>query len=319
LKEALAEAKKAEETRDREIDAERQRIDRRERLIRDQFDACDPKYHLVYDDLQDQLNTVLGEKKEIEKRLELDRLRPRIEMTETTLTELCDLGAQVPGIWYHQSVSDHERKEILRCLIQSITVRTTPETIDGTIRWLSRSETSFHVYRRYARYNLIKELHTQGYNTREILDRLERGETSTGQDWKLHPESLYKWYGRLKLNPHSKPSWFRALQEEAVQLHDKGTRCREIADLLNSRGLKTLTGRQWSWKLVFNIISAVPRKPDPLEKIHLKAFLDAEARGLNFVQMAKEFNGKGIPRLNKNPWHPVAVQRKWRALKRTRS
>jgi Recombinase zinc beta ribbon domain len=169
LKQALREATRAEEIKAREMDAERQRIERRERLVRAQFDACDPKYKLVYDDLQEQLDAVLKDIKRMEERLQAERLRPKLEVTEETLGELCNLASQIPQIWHHELVTNHERKEIIRCLIKEIIATTTPQTIEATIVWNAGHQTSFHLYRRPSlRSTLVKELHAQGYNSREI-------------------------------------------------------------------------------------------------------------------------------------------------------
>ena len=51
-----------------------------------------------------------------------------------------------------------------------------------------------------------------------------------------------------------------------------------------------------------------------LAEVRRQALLDAIDRRLNSVQTAKELNEKKIPRQNKKPWHPVAVQRSWHAL-----
>ena len=164
-------------------------------------------------------------------------------------------------------MTDHERKEIIRCLIDKITVDVNEQRNEGTIYWNSGLVEPFRLYRRSSKWILAKELHQQGCNTREILERLRQGQTSTEQAFMIHPETLYKWFKRLRLTPHNKPSWLKPLQDEAIQLRDQGKTCREISGLFNSRGLKTHTGIPWSARLIFNLTSSVPRKPDPLLEV----------------------------------------------------
>ncbi len=318
LKEALAESRKAEEIRARNFAAEQQRLGRRERLLRDQFDGCSPRYHHLYSDLGEQLDKLLEEKQRFELRLGIEKSRPTIKATDKDIEDLCALASEVPEIWNHPLVTDHERKEIIRCLIEKVVANASAETIEATIYWTSGAETSFKLYRQAGKYNLIKELHAEGCNTKEILGRLDRGETSTNQRLKLQAESLYKIYKRLGLKLHAKPSWFKPLQEEAIQLREQGHTCQWIANLFNSRGSKSLLGQKWTWKLVYNMISKVPKKPDPLEEIHREAILDAKSRGLNYVEMANEFNERKIRRQNGRPWHKEAVRRRWRALNHKR-
>ena len=293
----------------------RERLEYQIKLAQERFDNADPKYHRVYHDLQEQLEKRTEALENFEQSQLMKPFRPTLMGSEAELKELCDLAAEIPKIWHHPLVTSRERKEIIGCLIERVSVRTTPETVEGTLHWKSGGESPFYFYRKAGKYNLIEELHAQGCNTKEIIQRLETGRTSTGQSMKLHVESFYKIYKRLGLKHHSKPSWFKPLQEEAVQLRDEGKTCRQISDLFNRRGLKSLTGRPWSWKLIFNLISSAPRKPDPLKDIHREAFRDAHSRGLNLVQMAREFNERKIPRQNKRAWHPVAITRRWRALR----
>ena len=317
LKHALSEATRAEEIMAREIDAERQRIERRERLIRAQFDACDPKYHLVYDDLQEQLNTVLKEKKRFEERAAAERHRRKLEVTEENLAQLCSLASQVPQIWHHDLVTVHERKEIIRCIIKRIIVTTTPETIEAIIEWHSGERTAFQLYRWQSRKYLVKELHAQGYNSREILERLQSGQTSTGQKVNFHPKGLYKIYQKLGIERNRKPSWFNALRDEALELRLQGKSHQRIADLFNSRGLKSLAGLRWNRHLVSNLTVTNYRKPD-FGETHYAALSDAIARGLNYRQIAQELNKKCIPRHDKRPWTPASIRYRWLTLKQTK-
>ena len=88
-----------------------------------------------------------------------------------------------------------------------------------------------------------------------------------------------------------------------------------IANDFNRRGLKTAMGMRWTKKAVFDLTGSIPRQPDALLDVHLETFRDAQTRRLTYTQMAREFNERKIPRQNKKPWHPIAIERRWRVLK----
>jgi hypothetical protein len=313
LRDALAYSRRADEAKKNQLETERQRLERRERLLRDQFAACDPKLHWVYNDLQHELNKVLEEKNQFLQRLNTESFYHE-QPSESDLYDVCVVAKDVSKIWHHPSMTNHERKEIIRALIANLSVNTTKEMIEATVYWIFGGTTDLKLYRWAGRDNLIRELHAAGCTTREIIDRLARGETSTGQIMKFSPSSFTNIYKRLGLKPHWRPSWVAALCREALERRSKGETNKQIADDFNSRGLTSPTGRTWTSKLIFNLTGAIKRQMDDLDALHREVFIDARRRGLGCVHMAREFNARGIPRDNGRPWHKEAVLRKWRML-----
>ena len=188
------------------------------------------------------------------------------------------------------------------------------ESIEGNILWKSGQISPVKVWRQKARYNLVREIHAQGYNIAEIHERLGRGETSTGQVWKSHKLTLYHICKKLGLRLHTRPSWYEPLQKEALQLYEQGRTMRWIGEYFNSRGQKSVYGKPWTKKLIFALLESVPRKPSPLDDIHRDAILDGRCRGLKYSQMAEEFNRRGLPRRNNRPWTRVAIGERWHEL-----
>jgi hypothetical protein len=150
LKEALAEARQSELVKAKAIDAERQRLEHQERTLRHQFDNCDPEFHLVFHDLQLRLNNILEEKRCFEERVLAERSCSAEVTNEKEVEELCKLVSEVPAIWFNPLVTDHERKEIIRCLIEKIVVDVTELRIEGTIHWVSGLQEPFQLYRRFS-------------------------------------------------------------------------------------------------------------------------------------------------------------------------
>jgi hypothetical protein len=231
----------------------------------------------------------------------------------TELEELCALAADVPKIWHHPLVTYQERKEILRCLILKIDLAITQDCLNATIRWKSGHQTPIKIWRKTGRHNLVQELHTQGLTVEEIHDRLKR-QTSTGQSWKVNKLALYHIHKRLGLKPNRNPVWYESLRQEAVKLNEQGRSMKWIAAHFNSRGLKSLLGKPWTKKLLFGFISTVPRKSYSLKNLHQKAIAEARSRGLNSIEMAREFNERGVPRRDDRPWTPRAINERWYRL-----
>ena len=208
-----------------------------------------------------------------------------------------------------------ERKEILRSLIEKIAVTVTNQCIEGMIYWRSGHQTPIKIWRGSGRYNLIRELHGKKLNISEIKDRLDRGETSTGQCWNLHKLTLYPILKRLRLKPTRRASWFEPLQKEATHLREQGRTMQWIAAHFNSRGLKSIWGKPWTKKLIFSLTEGIPTKRYGFDEAHRQAISDGRRRGLTYSQMAKEFNEKAIPRERNRPWTATAVRDRWHDLR----
>ena len=126
--------------------------------------------------------------------------------TDDELEELCRLASDVPALWHHPGVSNQERKEILRCLIDQILVRATKERIDATIVWKTGSQTSLAIWRGFGRYNLIRELHEQNLTTLQIKEHLAAGKTSTGQIVNIGLSQILVMLRKMGLKPHPNSS-----------------------------------------------------------------------------------------------------------------
>ncbi len=198
LREALEESRRAEETQRAHIEAERERLQYQLKWPTERFENADPKYHRVYHDLQEQVEKKKQELEKFEERQSVTPVEPKITGSEEEPKELCDLAAQVPNIWHHPSITSHDRKEIIACLTDKVSVTATKEAVQGTIHWKAGGESRFRYYRMAGKYNLINELHAEGCDTKEILHRLNTGENSTNQEIHIGAEQLHRWYKRQR-------------------------------------------------------------------------------------------------------------------------
>src|SRR5205823_1764506 len=159
---------------------------------------------------------------------------------------LCRLAADIPALWRHPLVTDHDRKEIRACLIERIVVRADAEAVEGTIVWVSGAETPVRVWRREGLRWLIRERHAAGMTVPEIQVWLANGEPETGQRWKRTTSSIYQVLRRFGLRPNPVPRRI-AVDRAAVQrLYDGGLTLREIAARLDADGVRTTSGKPWT-------------------------------------------------------------------------
>jgi hypothetical protein len=98
-------------------------------------------------------------------------------------------------------VTQQEKKEILRCLIDHIVVTADNERIDATIVWNSGAKTALFVWRARSRHHLICELHAERLTAPEIKERLAAGQTSTGQIVNMTLAGIQKRLKKMHLEP----------------------------------------------------------------------------------------------------------------------
>jgi hypothetical protein len=316
LKAALEAAHREEQTRLSWIKSERERLEHEERKVQKLVDRSFGDRALVYDYAVDKLEKLLKEKKEFEQKIAIERATAQKPETTEELEELCRLTSDLPALWHHPVVRHHERKEILRCLIDHIEVAATKERIDAEIFWKTGERTSFYLWRRAGRDNLIRELHAQGLTVFEIQEHLGTGKTSTGQKMHITIGRLYSVHERLGVKPNRFSKDYLLLREKAAQLNRDGQSVDWIAAHFNEQGFKSASGMTWTRDMVYGLLRAERKPPVLLEDLHREAIMDARARGLNYRQMAAEFNERGIRRRDGQPWTARDVKKRWGDLNR---
>jgi hypothetical protein len=318
LEEALEEAKRADEVHVEQLKAEQERLEHRVRIAREHFENCDHRYKRVFVDAQNQLEKALTERESFHKRISPEELKPKPLETKAELHALCDLAKEVPALWKNPEVTHHERKELLRCVIDKVVISPpSAEVVNWTIYWKSGSETPHSLYRRTGYKRLVQELHTEGYSVHEIRERLANGQTSTGQSWKVSVDSLYSIMKRLGLRPNKFPSKFRAAKEAARALYENRLNLKQIAYELNQLGYRTLNGKEFSPTTAFRLLRNVPRRTHQIDSVQREVFSELGDAGATNREIARELNRRKIPRhITNHPWTRTAVKQKNAVLKR---
>src|SRR5262249_19186474 len=181
LQEASEETRRQERTRLDWIETERQRLELEMRKAQELIERSYGKHESVYDYAAEKFEAIQKEKKQFEQKIAIEQAKATNFETDEELEELCQIAGEVPTFWHHPGVSNQDRKNILRGVIEEILVKGTRERIDATIVWKTGSQTSLAIWRGFGRYNLIRELHEQNLTVSEIRQQLATGKNSTGQ------------------------------------------------------------------------------------------------------------------------------------------
>jgi DNA invertase Pin-like site-specific DNA recombinase len=316
LKAALDVSRTQEHARLSWIESERERLEHEEQKARDRADLTRGSLPRVHRDALQKLEKMLEEREEFEQKIALEQSVRKVNESEEELEELCRLASDVPGLWHHPVVNHQERKEILRCLIDRIVVAATKQRIDATIFWTSGGQTPILIWRDIGRYNLIRELHAQKLTVFEIRAQLAAGETSTGQKVKITVGRLYNVLRKLGLTPNRFSAEYLALRDKALALNREGQSVDWITEHFNEQGFKSASGKPWTRNMVYGLLRAQGKTPILLEEIHREAIMEARGRGLNYRQMALEFNEKNIRRRDSQPWTARDIKNRWANLNR---
>ncbi len=302
LKSALEATKKRQQTRRSWIESERERLRREQRRAEDREEMTHDSFKRVHRDALEKLEKILEEKEQFEEKIASELAAPATNETEEDLEELCRLAGEVPTLWNHPTVTNQERKEILRAVVDHIVVAATKERIDATIYWKSGEPTPFSIWRGIGRYNLIRELYEQKLTIPEIKKHLTAGKTSNGQVLDITEHRIYVILHELGLTPNRFSAEYIELGKKAGELHAKGWSHERIAKYFNEQGFPSASGKAWTWRMVRGLHHALGGKTELLEDIHRAAIAEARERGLNYQQMADEFNQRKIGRWSRWPW-----------------
>src|SRR5215813_1271980 len=311
LKAALGESRRKGIEHRNWIESERERLDHEEHKARERADLTQASLRRVHLDALEKLEKVFKEREEFEQKVALQHALPKRDESVEELEELCRIASEVPALWHHPVVTHQERKEILRCIIDHIVVAATKERIDATIVWKGGEKTPFLIWRGVGCYNLIRELHAQQLTVFEIKDHLAAGKTSTGQAVKITVGRLYMILQKLGLKPNRFSADYLALRKQAVEFNRDNRSLEWIAEHFNEQGFKSTSGTPWTRNMVYGLIRATGRKAHRLEELHRKAISEARARGLNYRQMAIEFNSKQLRRRDGQQWRAIDIKSRW--------
>jgi hypothetical protein len=89
---------------------------------------------------------------------------------------------------------------------------------------------------------------------------------------------------------------YLSLRRKAAELDREGQSLEAIARYFNEQGYASRSGKSWTHFMVDHLLRDNGHKQEPLENIHRNAIAEAQERGLNYQQIADEFNKKNLRR-----------------------
>jgi hypothetical protein len=311
LARVLEEAQLAETQRLDQLKAQKERLEHQVRIAKDRYENCDPRYHLVFNHAQEEMENAMEELDDF--KLKMAREGDSITTTsKEEIEELASLTQRIPRLW--ELMTHREKKEVLRGAIEKVTVNVTPETAEGIIFWAGGETTEYKIYRRRGRYNLVRELHLEGLTNRQIRERLARGETSTGQTWKITSEMVYQALQKAKLPSNRFPAQYINAKKTLKKLYAEHRDLSKTAGELNRLGLKTFRGIEWTREAVYS----QQRKISLKEKAE-KVLAELIETGLSNQEIANQLNARGIQNWNRSRWLPGTILYLRRRLRREAS
>ncbi len=135
LKKLSERAKELDRQWQKRIEAARYEADRAAR----RYHQVEPENRLVVRTLESEWNTRLEELELIEKQYAEVKKSPPLELTEEQRQQILSLAEDLPRLWKAPTTQNSQRKEIVRILIEDVTLRNVDEpwSIDVAIRWKS--------------------------------------------------------------------------------------------------------------------------------------------------------------------------------------
>ncbi len=191
LRAEIEKSRTAEKSHTQYVESELRRLRDAETTASVRYHACDPKNRTVAAVLETEWNDALLARVKFEQNVANELPAAKSLVTQDELDELQALAANVPEIWKHPTVTNADRKKLLRCLIERIEVDRTDDTIEATIHWRSGEVEPFRVWLRSGMHRLIRERHDEGMTVPEIHAWLAAGHPVTGQSWPLTRTRIY--------------------------------------------------------------------------------------------------------------------------------
>jgi len=155
-------------------------------LARRRYEHVDPGNRLVAQTLETEWNQSLVELETASREFQTQRVTPQ-ELT-STLAEMQEVVSRLREYWYAKEVTQEEKKELLRCLIEQVFLQTQGKLIRAQIHWyggaISELDIPKYLFSTPYIYHRILELaHT--LTDAEIAERLnqEKVLTAKGKPW----------------------------------------------------------------------------------------------------------------------------------------
>ena len=161
-----------------DVERERQRLQKhwQQRLQRARYDAelaerryqaVDPENRLVAASLEKRWEDLLAQQQQLQEEYDRFTRETPHRFTDEERARVTALASDIPALWHAAGTSNADRKQIVRCLVERVTVhvRCDCEVVDATIRWAGGYESQHEVVRPVATYAQLSDF-------QRLLDRV---------------------------------------------------------------------------------------------------------------------------------------------------
>jgi len=249
---AIADLKQERERLDRswKLRLERARIETNRAAH--QYELVESDNRLVARELERRWEQALEGQRQLEE--EYDRFvaeRPP-ELSQDQRRRIEALAADIPGLWHAPSTSAAERQEIVRHLVERITVTVRGETelVDVSIRWAGGVESRHEIQRPVRTY---QQLSSYGALRDRMVELRRAGATTAEIAEGLNREGFHPPRGTDRFNRHVVNQFLTRLgllgpkATQRISSEDLGPHEWTIDGLARELGMPAITLRHWSY------------------------------------------------------------------------
>jgi len=184
-----------------DVECERQRLEKhwQQRLQRARYDAelaerryqaVDPENRLVAASLEKRWEELLTQKQQLQEEYGRFTRETPHRFTDQERARITALASDIPSLWQAPSTTNADRKQIIRCLVERVTVhvRCDCELVDATIRWAGGYESQHEIVRTVGTYAQLSDFN-------RLMDRVadlrEAGRTAPEIATALNAEGFH--------------------------------------------------------------------------------------------------------------------------------
>ena len=184
-----------------DAEQERKRLDkhwqqRRQRarydaeLAERRYQAVDPENRLVAATLEKRWEELLGQERQIQEQYDRFVRQTSPNLTAEERARMVALASDIPALWRASGTTNVDRKQIVRCLVERVTVHVRPdsELTEVTIHWAGGYESHHEIARPVRRYEHLRDLEPLMNRIRELR---QAGQTVTQIAEQLNAEGFH--------------------------------------------------------------------------------------------------------------------------------
>jgi DNA invertase Pin-like site-specific DNA recombinase len=221
-------------------------------LAERRYQAVDPENRLVAGTLEKRWEELLAQEKQLQEEYDRFLRQTPVNLSPEERARITALTSDIPTLWNAPGTSNVDRKQIVRCLVERVTVhvRSDSEFAGVTIHWAGGYENQHEIVRPVRRYEQLRDLEP-------LLDRAEQlrasGQTIRQIAEQLNAEGFHTPTGRGRIKV---PMVNQLLQRRGVitneRAHDELLGRHEwwlsdLADELKTTRHKLQAWVNWGW------------------------------------------------------------------------